>query len=287
MALWLCVCAAAQESRYPSAAETADLSGPIVRSGFFGDVPTAVPNAPNASRELDLTSLADSATEPPPFTPLIPTLPEPQFEIRPTTVDWTGLSAQSFFFLSIQHSARIVQKKTRRELGGKFFEEWANAVDGLGGWGDGDSVLTNYVGHPMMGAISGWIFIQNDPKGIGQEFEGGDLNYWNSRLKAMGWAAIYSTQFELGPVSEATIGHVGKKRGTAGAVDLVMTPVGGMGWIVAEDATDLWVKKIEAGRSDGFKRAVRIVFNPNRSVANVLRLKKPWHRDTRTMSWDK
>jgi hypothetical protein len=288
MALWLCVCAAAQDSRYPATAEIADLSGPIMRSNFFGDVPTSASSSPNPGRELDLRLPAlDELTVLPPIDPLIPTLPEQQFEIRPRTVDWTRLSTQSFFFLSIQHSARLVQKKTRRELSGKFFGEWANAVDGLGGWGDGDSILTNYVGHPMMGAISGWIFIQNDPSGIGREFEAGDLNYWNSRLKAMGWAAFYSTQFELGPVSEATIGHVGKKRGTAGAVDLVMTPVGGMGWIVAEDATDLWVKKIEAGHSAGFKRAVRIVFNPNRSVANVLRLKVPWHRDTRTMSWDK
>jgi hypothetical protein len=114
------------------------------------------------------------------------------------------------------------------------------------------------------------------------------MKYWNSRLRAMGWAAFYSTQFELGPVSEATIGHVGKKRGTAGAVDLVMTPIGGFGWIVSEDAVDKHlIRKLEEGRSDALKRTVRIFFNPNRSVANVLRLKKPWYRDTRTMSWDK
>jgi len=66
-----------------------------------------------------------------------------------------------------------------------------------------------------------------------------------------------------------------------------MTPVGGMGWIVAEDAVDKnFIKKLEEGRSDGMKRFVRIFFNPNRSVANVLRFKKPCYRDTRRMSWD-
>ena len=250
-----------------------------------------MPSAPSAKNApLDLPSFDNTEalnTVAPPVTPMIPPVPEPQFEIRPRGVDWSGVSAQSFFFLSVQHATRIVQKKTRRELRGKFFDEWANAVSGLNGWGDGDSILTNYVGHPMMGAISGWVFIQNDPNGIGKEFDVDDMAYWNSRLRAMGWAAIYSTQFELGPVSESTIGHVGKKRGTAGAVDLVMTPVGGLGWIVAEDAVDKHlITKLEEGSGDGVKRFVRIVLNPNRAVANVLRLKKPWHRDTRPMSWD-
>lgn len=228
------------------------------------------------------------ANVPLPDSDLILTEPGALPEFKPQSIDWTRTAQQSLFFLSIQHASRVAQRKTRRELKGKFFDEWANAVDGLGGWGDGDSILTNYVGHPMMGAISGWILIQNDPHGVDQEFDVRDMKYWNSRFRAMGWATLYSTQFELGPVSEATIGHVGKIRGTDGAVDLVMTPVGGFGWIVAEDAVDKHlIRKLEDGHSDGYKRFVRIFFNPNRSVANVLRLKKPWYRDIRPMSWDR
>jgi hypothetical protein len=287
LALVSCLGAAAQESRFPASSESAGLNGPIIRTNFIGDVPAA-PAAKSAALELPPLDNSDALmTVAPPVTPMIPALPEPQFEVRPRGVDWTGVSAQSFFFLGVQHATRLVQTKTRRELKGKFFDEWANAVSGLDGWGDGDSMLTNYVGHPMMGAITGWVFIQNDPNGIGKDFDARDMKYWNSRLRAMGWAAIYSTQFELGPVSESTIGHVGKKRGTAGAVDLVMTPIGGLGWIVAEDAVDKHlIMKLEDGSSDGLKRFVRIVLNPNRAVANVLRLKKPWHRDTRPMSWD-
>jgi len=276
--------AAAQEAELLSPGKRADLSGPIVRTRFLLDEPQ-----PSVSRRIQLPNDDDAfANVRPPVSPSIGPDPAPQVEIKPRGIDWTGTAAQSFFFLAVQHSTRLVQKKTRREFKGKFFDEWANAVSGLSGWGDGDSILTNYVGHPMMGAISGWVLIQNDSNGIGKEFDVHDMSYWNSRLRAMGWAAIYSTQFELGPVSEATIGHVGKIRGTAGAVDLVMTPVGGFGWIVSEDAVDKhFIQRVEKGHSDGFKRAIRIFFNPNRSVANVLRLKKPWYRDTRTMSWDK
>lgn len=260
-----------------AAARTQDLSGPFVRRDLVSSHP------PVFVVERDFGDAARPAPE------VIPASPGAQrIEIKPKGIDWGHTGAQSSFFLGVQHSVRLVQKKTRRELKGKFFDEWVNAVSGLNGWGDGDSMLTNYVGHPMMGAISGFVLVQNDPHGIGKEFDLRDVHYWNSRLRAMGWAAFYSTQFELGPVSEATIGHVGKKRGTAGAVDLVMTPIGGFGWIVSEDAVDKhFIQRIERGRSDGFKRAMRILFNPNRSVANVLRLKKPWLRDTRTMSWDK
>jgi hypothetical protein len=272
----LLACAAAT----PPAASAQELTGTFVRTKFDGDMPTLPASRLGANEPL--------ANVPRPESDVIPPDPAQDIEIAPKHIDWTRTSEQSFFFLGVQHSVRLVQKKTRRELSGKFFEEWVNSVDGLGGWGDGDSILTNYVGHPMMGAISGWILIQNDPGGIGQEFDVHSREYWNSRLRAMGWAAFYSTQFELGPISEATIGHVGKKRGTAGAVDLVMTPVGGFGWIVSEDAVDKhFIRKWEEGRSDGLKRAIRIIFNPNRSVANVLRLKKPWYRDTRPMSWDK
>lgn len=195
---------------------------------------------------------------------------------------------ESFFFLGVQHGMRMVQHKTRNQLDGPFFHDYIDSVTGLNGWGDGDSVLTNYVGHPMMGAITGFVYVQNDPHGYRAEFDLRSKPYWISRLRAMGWAAIYSTQFELGPVSEAAIGNVGKTRGTAGAVDLVMTPIGGFGWMVAEDAVDKHlIRRLEEGRSDAAKRFVRIFFSPNRSVANVLRLKKPWHRDTRRMDWDR
>jgi len=208
----------------------------------------------------------------------------PAVEFEPARFDWGGASQQSFLFLTVQHGLRITQKKTRQEFGGAFFGDWARSVRGVGGWNDGDSIFTNYIAHPMQGGVSGFIQIQNDPRGRNLEL-GKDRAYWNSRLRALGWAAIYSTQFELGPYSESAIGNVGKKKGTGGLVDLVVTPTGGLGAIVAEDWLDRFVvrKLEERAGSRGKARFYRVVFNPQRGFANLLRGKVPWHRDTRPL----
>jgi hypothetical protein len=198
------------------------------------------------------------------------------------TFQWGSALKQSFEFLAIEHSFRLVQGKTRREFGGKFFPDYFDSVTNIKGWGDGDGIFTNYVGHPMQGAVSGFIQIQNDPSGKYLDFSN-TKEYWHSRLKAMAWAAAYSTQFEIGPISEATIGNVGKKSGTAGAVDLVVTPTAGIGLAIAEDAIDRYfVTKLESRARSRFSRIlIRSAMNPNRTFANVLRFKVPWHRDTR------
>lgn len=190
------------------------------------------------------------------------------------------------FFLSLQHGARLYQKKTRRELAGPFWKDYADSVTSIEGWGDGDGVVTNYVGHPMQGAITGYIQVQNDPVGMGLEFQNTSA-YWKSRLLAMGWSACYSTQFEVGLISESTIGNVGKKAGTSGLSDFVITPAGGFGLMVAEDSVDRhFIRRLEARTASvAWRRFYRVALNPSRSVANILRLKVPWHRDTRVLRW--
>jgi hypothetical protein len=153
---------------------------------------------------------------------------------------WGPALKQSFLFLSIEHSLRLTQAKTRSEFQGEFLKDYWASIKGIRGWEDGDSVLTNYIAHPMQGGVAGFIQIQNDPDGIRREF-GMNGGYWRSRFRALGWAAVYSTQFEIGPVSEATIGHVGKREGTHGYSDLVVTPLGGLGMTVLEDAVDRFV----------------------------------------------
>ena len=199
---------------------------------------------------------------------------------------WQSATRQSIFFLGMQHSLRLTQVKTRRELGGPFIDDYFRSVKGIREWDDGDDFITNYIGHPMQGAITGYIAVQNDPRGIYQQFSTSS-DYWKSRFRALAWSALYSTQFEIGPFSEASLGNVGMKPGTSGAVDLVMTPVGGLGWMIGEDALDrLFIRRVERGRSKLMKRFYRIALNPTRSVANIARLKHPWHRDTRGMDED-
>jgi hypothetical protein len=200
---------------------------------------------------------------------------------EPEGFQWKPALLQSFQFLMIQHAGRMAQDRTRRELDGPFFKDYIDSASNIHTWNDGDSFLTNYVGHPIIGAMAGYIQIFNDPKGRKLEFDAHSRDYWVSRLKALAWSAAYSTQFELGPISEASIGNVGKVPPTMAVVDLVVTPVGGFGLILLEDWVDKrYIAKWERG--GGFKsRFVRVSLNPSRSLANALRWHAPSYRDNR------
>jgi hypothetical protein len=216
--------------------------------------------------------------------PNAPNVPQKESH-RPHTA-WKGVYSDSGRFLTFQHFYRVAfQSKTQSYLGGPFFSDYAASARGLKGWEDGDNTFTNYILHPLQGAVSGFILIQNSPLGEQLEF-GTSRQYWRSRLKALGFSALYGVQFELGPLSEASIGNVGMAAGTMGFVDLVITPIGGFGWILAEDALDRFViKKIEQKwQRAGLIRFVRVALNPARSFANVLRFRLPWYRRGRELN---
>ena len=63
-----------------------------------------------------------------------------------------------------------------------------------------------------------------------------------------------------------------------------MTPLGGLGMIIAEDAIDRYlIAKVE-GRMGRVQAALlRSLLNPNRSIANIIRIKPPWTRDARSL----
>ena len=203
---------------------------------------------------------------------------------------WKNALIQSGIFLGIQHGYRMTQKKTRRELGGAFFRDWGKSVKGLRGWKDPDSFFINYVAHPLQGGLTGRIFVNNSDRAKKQEF-GKSRAYWISRFKAMGWSAVWSAQFELGPISEASLGNVGirEKRGrsTMAFVDLVVTPTVGTGVLIGEDAIDKYILKnmVEknARKTTAKIRILRSVLTPTMSVANLLRGKVPWKRDDRLL----
>jgi hypothetical protein len=195
-------------------------------------------------------------------------------------VDWKGVLAQSGLFLGIQHSMRMAMHHNRSQLDGPFWHDYIHSVRGLGGWDDGDPVFTNFVAHPVMGAVTGFIWIQNDPKAV--EWNPQSRAYWAGRMRGLAWSAVYSTTFELAPWGEAGIGNVGYQRGTMAYVDLVVTPLAGFGLIVLEDYLDATViRRIEDGGVDRRARVFRALLNPTRSIANVMRFKRPSHRDDR------
>ncbi len=200
---------------------------------------------------------------------------------------WKPALEQSGLFLGIQHGFRLMQKKTQRELDGPFFRDWGNSVKNLRGWADGDNTFINYVGHPMQGAATGRIFVNNSDKSKKLTF-GSSKDYWISRMKAMAWSAVWSTQFELGPVSEATIGNVGVKdnygRSSMAWVDMVMTPTAGTGVMIGEDMIDRYILKNWLEKKMTSRTRIKIYrtfFNPITSFVNVLGGKKPWKRYNR------
>jgi hypothetical protein len=204
---------------------------------------------------------------------------------------WRAALSESYRFLLIMHAFRLgTEPSTRKDLRGPFFKDYFTSVRNLRGWRDGDEFLVNYIGHPIQGAVSGFIQIHNDPKGINQEVGINNKQYWVSRLKAMGWATISSLNFEIGPLSEASLGNVGlapskKSNHPMSYVDFVVTPVLGTAWLVGEDVLDRYlIRYIEDRTTNRAARALaRCFLNPSRSFANMLRGKWFWHRDERSL----
>ncbi len=163
---------------------------------------------------------------------------KPADDLAGQPFQWRSALRQAGWFLGIQHSFRFAtEPATRANLKGPFWRDYLDSADSLGGWKDGDPHIVNYVGHPMMGAVTGYIQVQNDPGGRARPLASG-RGYWQSRLKAAAFWCAYSLQFELGPISESSLGNVGIDGKGHGAVYLVVTPALGAAWLLTEDALD-------------------------------------------------
>jgi hypothetical protein len=200
--------------------------------------------------------------------------------------DVVGALKDSFKLLLIEHAWRIgLQEKTRRELDGNFWADYKRSVRLPPQWSDTDAWWVNYIGHPVHGAAAGYIWLDHDPSAP-VNFSM-DRGYWSSRAHAMLWSAFYSLQFEMGPLSEASIGNVGMNPRTTGWVDYVVTPLGAYGLIVAEDALDrfvtTWIE--ERVRHPLLRVTVRLVLNPGRTLSNASAGRAPWYREGRPLGW--
>jgi hypothetical protein len=216
---------------------------------------------------------------------------------------WKGLIAQSLFFNVLENSFRVASDDQIRDLlaNKPFWHDYVASVHqfNMRRWNDGDDFLVNYVGHPMQGAVSGFIEIQNDPAGREQEISATQA-YWMSRFKAFLWATAYSTHSEISPLGEAGIGNEGgwtypihckmrctepgtykKYTNNTGWVDFIITPTVGSLWLIAEDTLDRFISdRVQGGnRSRILPKILRGGLNPSRTMANALRFKAPWYRD--------
>lgn len=208
--------------------------------------------------------------------------------------DWTAAMRQSSIMLGVQQGLMLATDRWSRHniAHGKFLKDYWKGVRGnFSTWDDGDPFIDNYIGHPLQGAVTGFIQVQNDPRYRNVQL--GEPGYWRSRLRATGFTALYSSQFEIGLISEASIQNLGafdyrncptcKLTRGAGWVDHIITPAGGFAWMFLEDALDRHiVNRYEERTNRGrWTKLLRTALNPGRAAANLLRLKAPWHRDSR------
>jgi hypothetical protein len=202
--------------------------------------------------------------------------------VAPAGVDWVGLTFNSLEFLGLEHGFRYLTESQTRHPHISFFSGYVESLNNLHGWADGDPFFVNYIGHPLQGAASGFIFVQNDRSFRTAEF-GRNRHYWKSRLRAAAFAWAYSEQFEVGPLSEASVGHIQARYPQQGFVDQVVTPAIGLGWMIGEDAADRYlIKRLEEHTRNKYLRATaRGVLNPSRTLANLMANRVPWHRETR------
>jgi hypothetical protein len=219
----------------------------------------------------------------------------------PEKTYWKEAFWQSFGFLAFGHAFRLANDDGARYLliHKPFWHDYWASSDNfqMSRWGDGDSFIVNYIGHPMEGAVYGDIFLNNDPKGRRARF-GKSSSYWYSRLRAMAWATVWEAYFEIGPVlSEAAIGNEGgytyypgcgrspcakaakPATNNTGWVDFVITPVVGMVWIVMEDAIEReFVDRLAHGSPALKYKILRGSLAPSHTFANIFAGKSPWFR---------
>jgi hypothetical protein len=208
-------------------------------------------------------------------------LPHPivSFDQKPEKVRWKSLILQSTQFLTIETAFRYATEPGTRSPHRPFFRGYLDSVTNLHGWADGNPFLDNYIGHPIQGAVSGFIWIQNDPRYRNVVF-GRDPEYWKSRLRAGAFAWAYGTLQEIGPISEASIGNIQSRAPEYGFVDHVITPAFGLGWLIAEDILDRYVVRHFERKTNNrvYRVLLRGGLNPTRSFANVMAGRWPWDR---------
>jgi hypothetical protein len=152
--------------------------------------------------------------------------PDDETHARECRMHWRPLIVESLLFNAFEDAGNLYTGYWYRweTMNGKWWDRYvASAAQWCWDrWSDDNPVLDDYVAHPMMGAITNSIWIQNDPKGMTLEFTN-DQPYWHSRFRALAWSTFYSFAWKLGPLGKpvsatmaitisSTRGHTPTKR---------------------------------------------------------------------------
>jgi hypothetical protein len=263
----------------------------------------ALPDAPDAatlpySDSGASVSSTVSATKPQQASPSQVTLRECPYDrthSRNCRVHWGQLLISSLVYNAFQDAGNLYTGYWYRyeTTHGNWWDRYINSAAGWrwDTWSDNNPFLDDYVGHPMMGSITSFLWIQNDPKSM-TLVQTNTWPYWRRMLRATAFSTVYSFMWKLGPTGEAAIGHNGDhyfsdEKGKTytnetGWVELVTTPVGGFAWTLAEDSLDKHViPHLEHMSRNPILLTTYQFLSPSRGTANILRFRPPWYRDSR------
>jgi len=200
-----------------------------------------------------------------------------------TKVNWRAAARESLFLIGIGHSFDLITEAGTRDAVayGPWLNDYLHSVSELRGWSDSDRFMAPYASHPIQGSAFGFIARQNDPRYRNVQYGDGRI-YYMSLLHSMAWAAIWHTEWKIGPVSEASIGNV-MLHASPGFICLVDTATLGTVAMFAEDIADRYLVTGLENRTTNRLIIVlaRGFLNPGRSTAEAMALHYPWRRENR------
>src|SRR5437762_610746 len=144
----------------------------VTTEASFADLPDAPGFArkPSESSNFAAPESTAAVSVAPPKRPLVPLneCPYDETKARECRVHWRQLLISSAMFLTWQNTANAYSSYWYRHetMSGKWWDRYVNSVTGykFTVWSDGNPLMDDYVGHPLMGSITNALWIQNDPK---------------------------------------------------------------------------------------------------------------------------
>jgi hypothetical protein len=216
-------------------------------------------------------------------------------------IHWGSLFREWWTWIAIEQTERIAKEgKTRDQLSGPFFRDWFDSVADyhFDNWDDGGKYVTSYFCHPMQGAIAEAIFWQNNDHVRFSEQDFHSASYRHALLQAFAFATVDAVLWKVGPLSESSIGNVGLPThwwdkdckqihipcvDRTGVSDMVMNEVAGTAMTIGFQFLDKHLQKRieESTHSRAVIDTTRMLTNPPQTMANLVRFRRPWFRDSR------